>query len=251
MKLSIITITYNAEKYIERTLKSIQNQDCHDFEYLIIDGKSKDKTLEIAQKYSSIITKVISEPDKGLYDAMNKGLKLATGDYVWFMNAGDEIAQNDAVKRVLEAMNDEVAVIYGETYFIDDDGNNLGIRSELTTHKLPQNLTWRSMKYGMVVCHQSFIAKRELAPLYLTDNLSADLDWEIEVLKKSKKSVLLDFVLAKYLIGGVSNQQLKKSLIDRNKVFKKHFNLLEYYQINFVILLRGFLKIIKKGGKYW
>jgi glycosyltransferase involved in cell wall biosynthesis len=251
MKLTIITITYNAENYIEQTLKSIQKQDCHDFEYLIIDGKSKDKTLEIAQKYDSIITKIISEPDKGLYDAMNKGLKNATGEFVWFMNAGDEIVKENAVSRILDLIKPNVGVIYGETYFVNEEGEIQGIRSELTTHQLPQNLTWRSMKYGMVVCHQSFIARRTIAPMYMIDNLSADLDWEIEVLKKSEMNVLVDFILSKYLIGGISNRQLKKSLKDRNKVFKKHFGLLEYYWINVVILLRGIFKIIIKRGKYW
>lgn len=251
--LSIITITYNAEKFIGRTIASVNQQVFKDFEYLLIDGNSTDKTLEIAGENAGLFDKIVSEPDKGLYDAMNKGLGLATGDYVWFVNAGDEIAAADITKKLHEiTATQKPDVIYGETLFTNNEGEVLGKRSDLTPHKLPEVLTWKKMKLGMLVCHQSFVVRREIAPLYIENNLSADIDWEISSLKASKKTVLFDGVLSKYLIGGISNQQLKKSLIDRFLVLKKHFGFFATLSAHVQILARGVKKIIKnKGEKYW
>lgn len=249
--LTIITITYNAEQFLERTLKSIQQQVFKDFEYLLIDGSSTDKTLEIAKSYDTLFDRIISEPDKGLYDAMNKGLDLATGDYVWFINAGDEIARPDVCGKLFELSKENPDVIYGETFFTDLEGTNLGIRSELTPHKLPKSLNWQQMKYGMLVCHQSFIAKRKISPKFINNNLSADIDWEIAVLKSSNKTLNYNGVLSKYLIGGISNQQLKKSLKDRFLVLKNHFGLLSTISAHVKIINRGILKILNNKGKYW
>jgi glycosyltransferase involved in cell wall biosynthesis len=251
MFLSIITITYNAEQYLERTIQSIINQSVQDFEYIIIDGKSKDGTLKIAEKYKNRVNKLISEPDKGLYDAMNKGLKNASGDFVWFMNAGDEINDKDIVQRISKSVTEQTDVLYGDTYFTDNDGNIQGLRSEITPHRLPRGLKWQDMKLGMLVCHQAFIARKSIAPLYMENNLSADVDWEIECLKKAKKIQYLDFVLAKYLIGGISNKQLKRSLLDRYEVLKKHFGFMGAISAHVQILFRGVKLIVKKRGKYW
>ena len=251
MQLSIITITYNAEQFLERTIQSILAQTNQNFEYIIIDGKSKDGTLAIAEKYKSRVNKLISEPDKGLYDAMNKGLKNASGDFVWFMNAGDEINDSQAVEKIYKAISDKTDVLYGDTYFVDNDGNIEGLRSEITPHRLPKNLKWQDMKLGMLVCHQAFIARKSITPLYMENNLSADVDWEIECLKNAINVQYLDFVVAKYLTGGVSNQQLKRSLLDRYKVLKKHFGLTGAITAHLQILFRGVSLIVKKRGKYW
>jgi glycosyltransferase involved in cell wall biosynthesis len=251
LQLSIITITYNAEQYLERTIQSIVNQSVQDFEYIIIDGKSKDGTLQIAEKYKNRVNKLISEPDKGLYDAMNKGLKNAKGDFVWFMNAGDEINDNQAVEKIYKAISDKTDVLYGDTFFVDDDGNIQGLRSEITPHRLPKDLKWQDMKLGMLVCHQAFIARKSIAPLYMENNLSADVDWEIECLKRAKEVKYLDFVVAKYLTGGISNKQLKRSLLDRYEVLKKHFGFMGAISAHVQILFRGLGLILKNRGKYW
>ena len=251
MQLSIITITYNAEKYLERTIQSIITQSVQDFEYIIIDGKSKDKTLQIVEKHKNRVNKLVSEPDKGLYDAMNKGLKLAKGDFVWFMNAGDEINDYQAVEKIYRAISDKTDVLYGDTYFVNNAGEIQGLRSEITPHRLPKDLKWQDMKLGMLVCHQAFIVRKSIAPLYMENNLSADVDWEIECLKRAKEVKYLDFVVAKYLTGGVSNQQLKRSLLDRYEVLRKHFGVTGAMTAHLQILLRGVNLIIKKRGKYW
>ncbi|MFB0945581.1 MAG: glycosyltransferase family 2 protein [Spirosomataceae bacterium] len=251
--LTIITITYNAEEFIGRTIASINQQVSKNFEYLLIDGNSKDKTLEIVNKHAHLFSKIVSEPDKGLYDAMNKGLQNATGEYVWFMNAGDEITAPEITKKLFQLIQKEKPdVIYGETLFTTNSGKILGKRSDLTPHKLPEDLTWKKMKLGMLVCHQSFIVRREIAPSYMKDNLSADIDWEIRSLKASAKTVRFDGVLANYLIGGISNQQLKKSLFDRFLVLKNHFGLIGTLAAHGQILIRGIKKMAGNNGKkYW
>jgi glycosyltransferase involved in cell wall biosynthesis len=251
MQLSIITITYNAEPFLARTLQSILAQTEQNFEYIIIDGKSKDGTLSIVEKYKKRVNKLISEPDKGLYDAMNKGLKNASGDFVWFMNAGDEINDNQAVKKIYKAIADKTDVLYGDTYFVNDAGIIQGLRSEITPHRLPKELKWRDLKLGMLVCHQAFIARKSIAPFYMENNLSADVDWEIECLKRAREIKYLDFVVAKYLTGGISNKKLKRSLLDRYEVIKKHFGLIGAFFAHLQILFRGVNLILKRRGKYW
>jgi glycosyltransferase involved in cell wall biosynthesis len=251
--LTIITITYNAEEFIGRTITSINQQVFKDFEYLLIDGNSKDKTLEIVNQHAHLFSKIVSEPDKSLYDAMNKGLKNATGDYVWFINAGDEIAAPEITKKLFQLIQKENPdVIYGETFFTNNAGKILGKRSDLTPHKLPEDLTWGKMRLGMLVCHQSFIVRREIAPSYMENNLSADIDWEIRSLKTSTKTVQFDGILSNYLIGGISNQQLKKSLFDRFLVLKNHFGLIGTLAAHGQVLIRGAKKMVGNNGKkYW
>lgn len=248
---SIITITYNAEKFIERTIKSIVAQTDKNFEYIIIDGASKDKTLEIVNKYKSVVDVLVSEPDKGLYDAMNKGLAKASGDFVWFVNAGDEIDDSNFIEIISKEIDNQTDVIYGDALFVEEDGKIQGLRSKITPHKLSTNLKWQDMKLGMLVCHQSFIARRIIAPKYLDNNLSADVDWEIKCLKSSRKNLFYDAPISKYLVGGISNKQLKRSLIDRFKVLKYHFGLFQTLIAHLQIAIRGALLIIRKGGKYW
>ncbi|GAB3762850.1 glycosyltransferase family 2 protein [Spirosoma pomorum] len=222
--VSIITITYNAERFLERTIESVLRQTATDYEYIIVDGGSTDGTLAIVRRYESRVTRWISEPDKGLYDAMNKGLHLATGDYVWFMNAGDEIYDEETLAALLEQIQQTKAdVYYSDALFINNDGSPVGLRSVVTPHTLPTNLRWTDMALGMKVCHQAFVAKRSLAPDYDINNLSADLDWEIRCLKKARSIQFVPFVLCKYLVGGLSVQQHRRSLTDRFKVLVTHF----------------------------
>jgi glycosyltransferase involved in cell wall biosynthesis len=234
--ISIITITYNAERFLERTINSIAGQEgCIvgiDYEYIIVDGASEDRTLSIIRQHEKQLTRWVSEPDRGLYDAMNKGLHLATGDYVWFMNAGDEIHDPATLLRLIAAINTTHAdVYYSDALFVSDDGTTrsgppVGLRSEVTSHTLPENLRWQDMALGMKVSHQAFVAHRSIAPDYDINNLSADLDWEIRCLKAAQRVHRLPFMLCKYLVGGISVQQHRRSLTDRFRVLVTHFGLL-------------------------
>jgi len=253
--ISIITITFNAGLYLDRTLKSAQLalakiEDASEVEYLIIDGGSKDNTLMIADHYAEFISKIISEPDGGLYDAMNKGMKRASGKYLWFLNAGDEIYDPDVLHNLLSNLKTNADVYYSDAMFVKDDGTEVGLRSDFTPHSLPKNLRWQDFALGMKVCHQAFIAKKEIAPLYDDTNLSADIDWEIMCLKNTKKTQFLNFVLCKYLLGGVSVQSHRRSLTDRFNVLRKHFGLVPTVLNHILIFWRGFW-FARKNGKYW
>ena len=230
--VSIITITYNAERFLERTIQSIIGQQATDYEYIIIDGASTDGTLDIIRKHERNIANWVSEPDAGLYDAMNKGLHRAQGQHVWFMNAGDELYDSQTLSHLLEKIKATSAdVYYSDALFVRDDGEQhsgspVGLRSVITPHALPHSLTWHDMALGMKVCHQAFVARRSIAPDYPTDNLSADLDWEIRCLKAAQTIEFLPFVLCQYLVGGLSVQQHRRSLTDRFRVLATHFGLL-------------------------
>lgn len=221
-RLTVITVVYNNVCHIERTLLSVINQTHRDIEYIVIDGKSTDGTLEIIKKYTLQITKIISEKDNGIYDAMNKGLKLATGDYVLFMNSGDEIYDTNTVKNIFLA-SPEADIYYGETEMINSAGQSLGKRR----HQTPAVFTWKSFKYGMSISHQAIYVKRTLAsPFNTAYQLSADIDWIITAAKKANKMVNCHMYVAKYLVGGVSKSKHKQSLTERFKIFTKHYGLL-------------------------
>jgi glycosyltransferase involved in cell wall biosynthesis len=241
--ITIVTITYNAESFLERTILSVlAAQRQFDIEYIIIDGRSKDKTVEIIKRYETHISHWVSEPDSGLYDAMNKGLEIATGKYIWFLNAGDEIHDTEVLIHLFDRLADNADVYYSDAMFVNDSGSVVGLRSQITPHRLPKNLKWQDMALGMKVCHQAFIVRRTIAPKYDITNLSADIDWEIECLKNSNKTTYLDFILCKYLTGGLSVQRHRQSLIDRFKVLKKHFGLLPTLWNHVRILVRAIIK---------
>ena len=148
-KITIITVCYNAQTYIERTILSVINQSYSNIEYLVIDGNSIDCTLQIVRKYEDKITKIISEPDKGIYDAMNKGLQMATGDWVNFMNAGDSFYSKDILAKVFCQDYPDKSVIWGDTMLIRN-GIKQGIfkTTPFYNYKLP-------FRTGKGICHQS------------------------------------------------------------------------------------------------
>jgi glycosyltransferase involved in cell wall biosynthesis len=220
-KLSVITVVYNGVKDIERTMLSVLNQTYSNIEYILVDGLSNDGTLGVINKYQDRI-KLITEKDEGIYDAMNKGLALATGDYVLFMNSGDEIYAPDTVTKVF-ATADDADIYYGETEMIEDNGKSLGQRR----HTAPEIFTWRSFKYGMSVSHQAIYIKRTLSEPYDRQyHLSADIDWIIRAAKKAKKIMKVEGYVAKYLVGGMSKQKHKRSLQERFDIMKRYYGLM-------------------------
>ena len=227
MKISIITVTYNAEATLERTLQSVAQQTHPDVEHLIIDGASTDRTLEIARQYPHAI--VFSEPDKGLYDAMNKGLQRATGDYLCFLNAGDKLHSKETLAHIVASISDgsPIGVIYGDTQIVDAQGNFLRNR-RLTP---PEHLTWHSFKEGMLVCHQAFFINRQIALPYDTNyRFSADFDWCIRCMKEGEKRGMKNLYIhepvADYLAEGMTTANHKASLKERFKIMSKHYGLL-------------------------
>lgn len=221
-KLSIITIVYNNVRDIERTIKSIVNQTYKNIEYIIIDGKSTDGTLAVIEQYKTQIAKIVSEPDKGIYDAMNKGLKMATGDYILFMNSGDEIYDEHTVEDIFET-SPGADIYYGETEMYNDNWESLGRRR----HEAPEEFNWTSFKYGMNVSHQAIYIRRSIiVPYDLTYKYSSDIDWIIKAAKKASSIVNVKRYVAKYLVGGMSKKKHRESLKERFKIFSKYYGVL-------------------------
>lgn len=233
-ELSIITIVFNAEDVLEKTIRSVLSQTFDDWEYILIDGGSTDSTLQIIDKYRSHLAQVISEPDSGIYDAMNKGLNLAQGKYVWFLNAGDVIYSDDTLAKIMETAND-ADVLYGDTEIVDQYDNKIGLRR----HRPPENLTWKSFQMGMLVSHQAIIVRKSLARKYdLTYKISADIDWVIDVLKKSNKIINTHQVFVKYQQQGFSRKNIPRSLKERFMIMSKYYGLLPTLFNHIIITFR-------------
>lgn len=224
--ISIITVVYNASKDLEQTIRNVAAQTYPNIEYIVIDGGSTDGTLDVIAANQQHITKHISEPDKGLYDAMNKGMQLATGDYIWFMNAGDFIESPNTLQQIADRFNWQHDIYYGETHLIDSNNQILGTRSALTTRKLPTQLTWKSFRHGQVVSHQAIIVKHSLAePYNLNYPCGADIDWQIRVCQKAISIANTELVLCKFLLGGVSSQRKRSCWQERFAIFRHYYGL--------------------------
>ncbi len=242
-RFSIITVTYNAEKALEETIQSIISQTYKDIEYIIVDGGSKDRTLSIIEKYKSHIAKVVSEPDKGLYDAMNKGLKMATGDYVCFLNAGDSLHEDETVTMMVKSIekNQFPDIIYGETAIVDSKRHFLHMRRL----SAPAKLNWKSFKNGMLVCHQAFFAKREIAidePYNLKYRFSADFDWCIRVMKRAKSFHNSEITIVDYLNEGMTTQNHRASLLERFNIMCKHYGIISTILHHIWFMIRVIIK---------
>lgn len=232
--VTVITVVFNGERFIERTMNSVQSQREVELEHLIIDGASKDATLTIVERMKKPSTVIFSEPDRGIYDAMNKGILKARGTFIIFMNAGDEFADDVALKHALQG-NEGADFIYGNTRVVDEQGRVLGDR-RLTP---PERLTWRSFKRGMCVSHQSMLVRRTLAvPFDLQYKISADIDWTIRILKQCKIVVNSHGYIARFLEGGVSAARRKEGLKERFRIMVRHYGLLPTLFNHAVIALR-------------
>lgn len=256
IKFTIVTCTYNAEAVLQRTLDSVMKQSYCNVEHLIIDGVSKDKTLSMLKVYqhknevgeSAHEIVVCSEPDQGLYDAMNKGIDRATGDYLIFLNAGDVFPSEDTLEYVEGCVGEgEVlpGVLYGDTDIVDMKGHFVRHR-RLSP---PAKLSWRSFKWGMLVCHQSFYARADIAKgihYNLYYKYSADVDWCIRIMRESARRHLplrnVNAVITNFLDGGMTTQNHKASLKERFEVMKSHYGLLATLAMHGWFVVRGFLK---------
>lgn len=239
IKFSIITCTYNAERVVERTLESVLRQSHAEVEHIIVDGASADNTLKLVHEYEENnsrtngehVVRVVSESDRGLYDAMNKGIAMAQGDYIVFLNAGDKLHSDDTLDVIADSVGDGEmlpAVLYGDTDIVDENGIFLHQRRL----RPPKKLSWKSFRQGMLVCHQAFYARTDLAKqvLYnLSLRYSADVDWCIRIMKLAAERNFtlrnVDSVLVDYLEGGMSVQNHRASLKERFDIMKHHYGL--------------------------
>jgi glycosyltransferase involved in cell wall biosynthesis len=250
--LTIITCTYQAEAVLERTLDSVLMQTHGNVEHLIVDGASTDGTLTLAEDYRQRTLEaenghrvtIVSEPDKGLYDAMNKAIARATGDYLVFLNAGDVLPARDTLEQIVCSVADGETlpgVLYGDTDVVNMEGHFMHHRRL----QPPAHLTWRSFRQGMLVCHQAFYARTDLAretPYNLHYRLSADVDWCIRVMKAAEQKHLtlrnVGLVVVNYLEGGMSIKNHRASLKERFHIMRDHYGLLTTLMMHCWFVLR-------------
>jgi glycosyltransferase involved in cell wall biosynthesis len=260
IRFTVVTITYNAEAVLQRTLDSVFAQTYKGVEHLIIDGASKDRTLALVEAYkqksdeSETEHKVIiqSEPDHGIYDAMNKGLTQSSGDYIVFMNAGDCFPQADTLEQVVhrckltELPTAELpGVLYGNTDVVDGDGHYLHPRRL----QPPAKLTWRSFRQGMLVCHQAFYARTDIAKNLQYDTryrFSADVDWCIRVMRETERMGLplynIGMVVANYLDEGATTKNHKASLRERYLVMQRHYGVVQTFLLHCWFVVRAIVR---------
>ena len=191
---------------------------------------------------------VMSEPDKGLYDAMNKGIRVATGNYILFLNAGDTFPSADTLENIGAVVGEGEtlpSVLYGDTDIVDNEGNVIGHRH----HSAPVRLTWRSFMRGMLVCHQAFYARTDLArqtPYNLSYRFSADVDWCIRIMKLGGSQGLqtrnTGMVVAHFLEGGVSRKNHRDSLKERFEIMRCHYGLVPTVVMHLWFLIRAVLR---------
>lgn len=256
IKFTVVTCTYNAEQVLQRTLDSVKKQSYCNLEHIIMDGGSTDKTLAMVKAYQHKNSKgenaheivVVSEPDKGLYDAMNKSIDRATGDYLVFLNAGDVFPSADTLEYVEGCVGEGETlpgVLYGDTDIVNDEGRFLRHRRLAP----PAHLTWRSFRWGMLVCHQSFYARTDIAKTVhynLNYRYSADVDWCIRIMRECKRLGLpmrnVHAVITNYLDGGMSVQNHHDSLKERFLVMRSHYGLLTTLFVHGWFVLRSLFK---------
>ena len=209
MKISIITVCLNSTETIEDTIRSVLGQDYKDIEYIIVDGGSRDSTLDILTKYRSRIHKYISEPDNGVYDAMNKGLRIATGEILGFLNSGDIYASETVIGQIVKSIQaNNTDCCYGNLEYVAENNPNKTVRR------------WKSQPYrdglfkkGWHPPHPTFFAQKSAFAKYGAFNLSYDISADYELMlrfmkKHGIKSCYIPNVLVKMRTGGKSNKNL-------------------------------------------
>ena len=265
IKITVVTVTFNAAKVLRKTVDSVERQTYPAVEHIIVDGASSDGTPEIACDYmrracgsgGSHSVRVVSEPDRGLYDAMNKGLSLATGQYVVYMNAGDcfhdactlsGVAEKSGINTLQAKGASLPAVIYGDTDIVDGEGNYIGRRR----HSPPEKLSWHSFRGGMLVCHQAFYARTDIARDIHYDlryRYSADVDWCIRVMKEAERRGLplvnVHMTVADYMREGQSTVHHRDSLCERFSVMRSHYGILPTAAMHVWFVFRAVAQMVR------
>ena len=219
---SIVTITWNAGKVIRPTMNSVCEQTFRNFEHILVDGASTDDTLAVAREVGGEEVRIISERDKGLYDAMNKGLRMAKGEYVVFLNAGDAFSSPDTLRLYADSAGEDVDIIYGDTVIVNPAREIVGPRHL----SVPEKLTLDSFSHGMLICHQAFMVRRAIAPKYdLSYRFSADYDWTVRCIGATipERCRNLHAVTIHYLDEGLTERHKKASLRERFDIMAKHY----------------------------
>lgn len=210
MKVSLITVTYNSANTIERTLQSVSHQTYSDIEYIIIDGASTDSTLDIIHRYDSIVAKLVSEPDRGIYDAINKGIHLATGDIIGLLNSDDILADVTTIETIVRKITQTHAdLVYG-----DLDYCQFGTTPPTIVRHWRSNIfRAKSLVWGWMPPHPTIYCLRkvyeEMGDYDTSFTISADYDFILRVFSQPQYSKsYLPYVMVKMAVGGISNRNI-------------------------------------------
>lgn len=221
MKITIITVCYNSASHIEDAINSVASQDYPEIEHIVIDGNSDDGTQQILEKQSDKLAYWISEPDNGVYDAMNKGIKKATGDVVGILNSDDFYFDKHVISKVVKAFSDEdVDAVYGDLIFVDPRNLNRTVRTYSSKNWSPDKFA-----KGYMPAHPTFFVKRKFYGkygLFETDyQIAADYEMLIRLLYVHQlKYKYLPMKLVKMRIGGVSSNGIKSNIILNKEIIR-------------------------------
>jgi len=229
-KISIITVNFNDKEGLIKTFESIKNQTWQDFEYIVVDGNSSDGSKDIIEQYKNQITYAVSEPDSGIYNAMNKGIRASTGDYVFFLNAGDFLYSDSTLDGIQKSLNSNLDLYYGNAIFKDKD------QDVITEY--PDQLTFYFFTYNCI-CHQSCFIKRTLFNdiFFYNEELKIVSDWEFLIYGLAIKNISykhINCIVSYYDFSGISSRPESEAtkLEERLIVMKKYFPLfIEDYKV--------------------
>lgn len=241
--ISIITVTYNAEKYIEKTIKSVISQTYKNIEYIIIDGVSVDNTLKIIKKYQENISFWCSEKDNGIYNAMNKGISKSHGELLYFLNADDYLLDKDVIKKVANVYreNRELDLIYGNVIVKSESSNFQYIKGG--------EITFKSLSKGNMPPHQATFIKNNLIKRYGFNEkykICADFDLFVKCFRDSYHSKYIDLNIACFREGGVSTTNTIKLLNEKKIIIKHSFGIKCYILFLFIIKVTQIRLLIKR-----
>lgn len=229
--ISIITVTYNAADDLEKTVQSVVNQTYDNIEYIIIDGKSTDNTQIILDKYKEKITKIISEPDKGIYDAMNKGISLASGQYLHFLNAGDYFYCEESLQKLISSAGKEYDIIYGDIELVQVNGRK-------SHHRAKEFNLINLLKFGTgVICHQAMLVRRDIASLYdLKYTFKGELNWYFDFFKEGKGVSYFHYnsPVVYYFLGGLGYKYFIKNRLEWYTILIKRFGVRSVFNKQFI-----------------
>lgn len=244
MKVSIITVTYNSAKTLERTIRSVQEQTYQEIEHIIVDGASTDGTLDIIRANEKGIARYVSEPDEGIYDAINKGLKMATGSIIGLLNSDDVLANEFVIEQIVRTMRREKAdIVYGDLVYVDREDDDKIVR-----YWRSNKFKRRQLYFGWMPPHPTLYVRRQIYEdngLYSTAlRISADYDFMLRILRHDKyKKAYIPQVLVRMAMGGISNRNLRTIMLKT----REDYRVLRFNNVGglFTLLCKNVRKIVQ------
>jgi glycosyltransferase involved in cell wall biosynthesis len=241
--ITIVTVVYNGADFLEETINSVVEQKYDNIEYIIVDGGSKDGTLDVIKKYEGFIDYWCSQPDSGIYDAMNKGIELSEGCWINFMNAGDVLYNNKVISDIFPiSIKATPDIVFGDVHVRSQEG--VSVKNLRAFKFTPFNL----LLFGTrVVCHQSmFYCKKSIIKYSLDYSFKSELDQWLKLVRSGKRALKVNLTVASYRLGGLGQKHIERNSEEKDLVLKEHFGRLYVLNNLFPIIRRFSFWLIKK-----